>query len=247
MARARHQPLERRAGHPARRDDRPRLHARADDRRSSTACVVRSERMRENIDRGLGLHASSRVLVALVDDGGLSREEAYAIVQRASLRAADERAPAARPAGRRPGRRPAAVARAARRLLRRRGVPAPRPRGHRPARRARRRAWRSAAAARRRWSRCCAESFLRSGKVRDLYALDDGRLLLVASDRISRVRRRAADRDPRQGPRPHRPVAVLVRRDGRRSSPTTCSATDPADLPPTVGGRPAGRRRCAAG
>ena len=49
--------------------------------------------MRENIARGLGLHASSRVLVALVDDGGLSREDAYAIVQRASLRAADERAP----------------------------------------------------------------------------------------------------------------------------------------------------------
>jgi phosphoribosylaminoimidazole-succinocarboxamide synthase len=30
-----------------------------------------------------------------------------------------------------------------------------------------------------------AESFVRSGKVRDLYALDDERLLLVASDRIS--------------------------------------------------------------
>jgi adenylosuccinate lyase len=55
--------------------------------------VVRGERMRENIDRGLGLHASSRVLVALVERGGLSREDAYAIVQRASLRAADERRP----------------------------------------------------------------------------------------------------------------------------------------------------------
>ncbi len=55
--------------------------------------VVRSERMRENIARGLGLHASSRVLVALVEQGGLSREDAYAIVQRAALRAADERAP----------------------------------------------------------------------------------------------------------------------------------------------------------
>jgi len=30
-----------------------------------------------------------------------------------------------------------------------------------------------------------AESFLRSGKVRDLYMLNDRRLLLVASDRIS--------------------------------------------------------------
>ena len=55
--------------------------------------VVRPERMRENIERGLGLHASSRVLVALVEGGGLSREEAYAIVQRSALRAADERRP----------------------------------------------------------------------------------------------------------------------------------------------------------
>jgi adenylosuccinate lyase len=55
--------------------------------------VVRGERMRENIERGLGLHASSRVLVALVERGGLSREDAYAIVQRAALRAADERRP----------------------------------------------------------------------------------------------------------------------------------------------------------
>ena len=55
--------------------------------------VVRGERMRENIERGLGLHASSRVLVALVERGGLSREDAYAIVQRAALKAADERRP----------------------------------------------------------------------------------------------------------------------------------------------------------
>lgn len=55
--------------------------------------VVRPERMLENIERGLGLHASSRVLTALIDAGGLGREEAYAIVQRASLQAADERRP----------------------------------------------------------------------------------------------------------------------------------------------------------
>jgi adenylosuccinate lyase len=55
--------------------------------------VVRPERMRENIDRGLGLFASSRLLTALVDEGGLAREEAYGIVQRAALRAADERRP----------------------------------------------------------------------------------------------------------------------------------------------------------
>ena len=49
--------------------------------------------MRENIERGLGLYASSRLLTTLVEDGGLSREDAYAIVQRAALRAADERRP----------------------------------------------------------------------------------------------------------------------------------------------------------
>ncbi len=55
--------------------------------------IVRPERMRENIERGLGLHASSRVLLALVERAGLAREEAYAIVQRASLAAADARRP----------------------------------------------------------------------------------------------------------------------------------------------------------
>jgi adenylosuccinate lyase len=54
--------------------------------------VVRAERMRENVDRGLGLWASGRVLLALLERG-LSREEAYALVQRDALRAADERRP----------------------------------------------------------------------------------------------------------------------------------------------------------
>ena len=146
--------------------------------------LVRSERMRENIARGLGLHASSNVLVALVDDGGLSREDAYAIVQRASLRAADERSPlrdllAVDPA-------------VAQRLSLAqldacfddatflRHVPeviarldgladglAARSAGHGEG------------------ASMLAESFLRSGKVRDLHMLNDGRLLLVASDRIS--------------------------------------------------------------
>jgi adenylosuccinate lyase len=55
------------------------------------ALVVRPERMGENLERGLGLFASSRLLTALVEQGGLAREDAYAIVQRAALRAADER------------------------------------------------------------------------------------------------------------------------------------------------------------
>jgi adenylosuccinate lyase len=55
--------------------------------------VVKPERMRENIERGLGLHASSRVLLALVERAGLSREQAYEIVQRASFEASNERRP----------------------------------------------------------------------------------------------------------------------------------------------------------
>ena len=81
--------------------------------------VVRSERMRENISRGLGLHASSRVLVALVEKAG---DRA-----RRGLRDRPARGPArrrragapARPAGARPGGGPAAVAGRPRRVLRR--------------------------------------------------------------------------------------------------------------------------------
>ena len=54
--------------------------------------TVSPERMRENIERGLGLWASSRLLLALVE-AGMEREAAYRIVQRAALRAADERRP----------------------------------------------------------------------------------------------------------------------------------------------------------
>ena len=148
--------------------------------------VVRSERMRENIARGLGLHASSRVLVALVESGGLSREDAYAIVQRASLRAADERAPLRDLLAVDPAVAAEAVADPARRLLRRGRLPAARAdrdqAARRPGRRASRPAPRSPS---RRCPMLLAEHFLRSGKVRDLYELPDGRMLLVASDRIS--------------------------------------------------------------
>jgi adenylosuccinate lyase len=63
-----------------------------------TAALIRDlvavpERMRENIERGLGLHASSRVLLALVERAGLSREQAYEIVQRASFEASNNRRP----------------------------------------------------------------------------------------------------------------------------------------------------------
>ncbi len=53
--------------------------------------VVRPERMRENVEHGLGLFGQQPLLTMLVEDGGLTREDAYAIVQRTALRAADER------------------------------------------------------------------------------------------------------------------------------------------------------------
>jgi len=54
--------------------------------------VVRPERMARNMEASLGMHASSRLLSALVD-AGMSREAAYPIVQRDALRAADEETP----------------------------------------------------------------------------------------------------------------------------------------------------------
>jgi len=54
--------------------------------------VVRPERMAENIERGLGLHASSRLLTMLID-AGMTRPDAYRVVQRDAIRATDQRAP----------------------------------------------------------------------------------------------------------------------------------------------------------
>lgn len=54
--------------------------------------VVYPERMRENLELTQGLVFSQRVLLALVE-AGLSREDAYQIVQRSAMRAWRERAP----------------------------------------------------------------------------------------------------------------------------------------------------------
>jgi adenylosuccinate lyase len=54
--------------------------------------VVRADRMAANIEAGLGLHASSRLLTLLVERG-LSREAAYAIVQRDAMAATDGQVP----------------------------------------------------------------------------------------------------------------------------------------------------------
>ena len=48
--------------------------------------VVRAERMRQNLDASQGLPFSGRVLLALVE-AGLSREDAYVVVQRNALQA----------------------------------------------------------------------------------------------------------------------------------------------------------------
>ena len=52
--------------------------------------VVRTERMRENLDSSHGLYFSQRVLLALVESG-LPRDDAYRLVQRHAMRAWDER------------------------------------------------------------------------------------------------------------------------------------------------------------
>ena len=176
--------------------------------------IVRSERMRENIARGLGLHASSRVLVALVEKGGIGREEAYAIVQRAALRAADERAPLRDLLAVDPGRRAAPVARAT-------STPAStRPRSCATSGAVIDRLDAIAAdddppAGERGRPMLTAEPFLRSGKVRDLYDLPRRPAAARRLGPDQRVRRRPADRDPRQGPGADRAVAVLVRGDRR--------------------------------
>jgi adenylosuccinate lyase len=48
--------------------------------------------MRTNLDRSFGLYFSQHVLLALID-AGLSRDEAYRIVQEAAMRAWDEERP----------------------------------------------------------------------------------------------------------------------------------------------------------
>ena len=77
VARTGHQPLLGRAHRAARCDHAAALHAGEVQRRLVTGLVVRPERMAENIERGLGLHASSRLLTALIDTG-LTRQAAYA-------------------------------------------------------------------------------------------------------------------------------------------------------------------------
>ena len=113
---------------------------------------------------------------------------------------------------------------------------APRAGGHRPAGRA------AARASRRAGRRAgllsasgevpvpAADAFVRSGKVRDLFTRRRGAAAAGRERPDQRLRCRPADRDPRQGPRPDRDVALVVRRDGRhRREPPGLDG--PADIP----------------
>jgi adenylosuccinate lyase len=51
---------------------------------------VNRDAMRRNLDAGFGLHAASRLLIALVN-AGLAREAAYTLVQRAASTAREKR------------------------------------------------------------------------------------------------------------------------------------------------------------
>jgi adenylosuccinate lyase len=53
--------------------------------------LVYPERMRENIEASYGLVFSQRVLLALID-AGMSRQDAYKLVQRSAMRSWKERA-----------------------------------------------------------------------------------------------------------------------------------------------------------
>ena len=141
---------------------------------------VYPERMRRNIDAAHGLTFSGSVLLALVE-AGLAREAAYAIVQRNALRAFDEELPLRGSARGRPRGRGAA-----RSPLRSIASSTWTPRSG--TRASHSTAWRQL------MSSSLALDHLASGKVRELYDAGDGRLLLVASDRISALRRRPARR-----------------------------------------------------
>ena len=134
VARARHLALGRRARRPARLRRSCIDYMQAKTTGLVRGLVVDAERMRHNLDLTSGALFSQRVLLALVE-AGMSRDEAYRVVQESAQRAFDTGTPlreliaaAGGPAG---GARP-------RRALRLQLVRPPRGRGHRAPRRGRR-------------------------------------------------------------------------------------------------------------
>ena len=244
LARARHQPLERRAGHPARRDDPARLHARPDDRAGRRPARPLRADAREHRARP----RPARLVAAC-----WSRWSTRAACRARTPTRSSSARRCARPTS---ARRCATSSRSTRPWPQRLSlarldacfddarVPAPRARGHRPARRALGAAGRSGRPTVEGDGRCSLSRSCAPARSATCTRSTTAGSLLVASDRISRVRRRPADDDPRQGPRADRPVAVLVRRDGRHRRRTTCSARTSPSCGSTGDGRgPASRRR----
>ena len=132
--------------------------------------VVRPERMRANLEATGGLFFSQRLLLALVDSG-LDRDTAYRAVQRHAMRAWDE------------GLDFRTLVRGDPEHRRTRGSR----RGLRPRLRTPVTPMSSSSDCRLRGERRSMPEAVHvaSGKVREIFALDDERLLLVASDRIS--------------------------------------------------------------
>src|SRR5262249_30415168 len=147
--------------------------------------VVHPDRMLETLDASCGLVFSQPVLLALVE-AGLTRDDAYRMVQRAAMRTWDERRPFL-PLLEKDAPPPRPPRGATPRVLR----PALRPRARRPHGRRPRRARPAAGRALRSapgWSVVVSRPALPhhyTGKVRDLYEVSDDRMLIVASDRIS--------------------------------------------------------------
>ena len=127
---------------------------------------VHPDRMLENLDRSYGLVFSQPVLLALVA-AGLGRDEAYRIVQEAARTAWEQRRPLRAVLDDDQGVRLSAD-------CSRRGL---QPRAFAAQRRPRLRCPRG--------GRRVTTKALYSGKVRDVYDAGDGRLLFVASDRMS--------------------------------------------------------------
>ena len=169
--------------------------------------VVRPDRMREVLESSHGLVYSQRVLLGLVERG-LSREDAYALVQRNALRAWDE--------GRPLGELLAGDPDVTEHLRRRRPGGAARPRLVHPARA------RGHGEGRRSVTRAAADyPLVLEGKVREVRRVDAERLLIVATDRISAYDWIMPTPIPDKGAGAHRAVGAAGSRTPPTSSPTT--------------------------
>ena len=136
--------------------------------------VVRPSGCARTSTRATASSSASALLLALVE-AGLARDEAYRLVQRHAMRAWDEELDFRELVARRPARSPAR-----RRRSTRSSTSAATPATSTPSSTA-------CTPSTRRRSPSMPETAVHvgSGKVRELYALDDERLLLVATDRIS--------------------------------------------------------------